>query len=517
MAEEETLIDYKRQKALTKKAVRRVAKKRSGIDWTTTQAFNIIMHKQISIICEHFSHEIDIDLAKTLTKSLWLYYLKKSELAFHDKDKYSSEDQTFPLHPNSRFRDIQILKHRVESLPEFRNAMTGKARADTNVYKMGPDGLMRSIYDNKLFDFKEFKPDKDSIDFDDYFDDYFTDSYRDPRIYIKNRFREKKTEEMILNSLKDIDLEFPAKTCDEHHDQKSNSSTSLSRCSSEGQMDVNLTEIADKNDANDDEMNGADYEQDLMKNAPEFTREMVYKRGSNKCKRNAVNHYNRYFDQLMTLPKTMAILNIVFRLMKSDIYLFDLIRWADERHIPFKYCFSVLPQEWLFISNDFNTFATERPPSADNLSFLSVQMIQYLGVTRIPPPNLTKLLDRFAKDLNLPKDIVWLIDSEYNLMDFFGKDLEPLWKEGCGRFRIKMPVFERWALMAIVLVLKRLFESAGKLFDSTRDDENDNETEEMDKMKVSLFDWKLWLRYSQLRLDLIESYCPPSPYRSVVH
>ena len=466
----------------------------------------------MSNICEHFAHEFNTELATKLTKSLWFCYLKKSELAFHYKENYSA-DQSFPLHPNSRFRDIQILKYKVESLPAFKYPVSGQKK-NTRLYKIGPDGLLRSIEDNKLFDEMEFFPDDDLIDA--HLNDYFTDFYRDPRIFIKAKAKakaeEKKTEEILLKSMEGIDLESPL---EELIGQTSTSREELKKYNSDSDsassvpfLDPNKSEVEDIFEIDDDDNDSREdnYDKELIRSAPAFTRRILRQRGVLKCKTSNIM-LNDYFNELMTLPKTLAILNIVFRLMSVDIYLFDLIRWVNEAHIPFRYCFSVLPQDWLFIFNDFSTFANKYSPCAKNLSILSVQLAKYLELKHIPRPNLTKLMHRLARDLNLPKDIVCLIESEYNLLEHFSDELSPLWEAGdhC-RPRAYMPLFERWALMAIVAVLKRLFESPDKMSDSTEDCEC--MSMRVNEEEMSLFIWNDWLKYTRLRLDLIHSYSP---------
>ncbi|CAG2120612.1 unnamed protein product, partial [Medioppia subpectinata] len=143
-----------------------------------------------------------------------------------------------------------------------------------------------------------------------------------------------------------------------------------------------------------------------------------------------------YFIDFMCLPKTLAILNIAMRLLSYDIFTIDLIRWANDGRIPYQNCMTCLPEEWLFISNDFHTFTSSFIPSYQTINTLSAKIAKHIA-------------------------------------------------------------YERWALMAIVLVLKRIF---------LLNDSSEKRLSYYSRDLNQYFNWYEWEQYSRVRLELITSY-----------
>jgi hypothetical protein len=62
-----------------------------------------------------------------------------------------------------------------------------------------------------------------------------------------------------------------------------------------------------------------------------------------------------------------------------------------------------------------------------------------------------------------------------------------------------LPFYERWALMAIVMLLKRIF---------VLDDTTERRLSECAKNQQNWFIWDEWEKYTRLRFQLIKSYIP---------
>ena len=239
-----------------------------------------------------------------------------------------------------------------------------------------------------------------------------------------------------------------------------------------------------------------DYDKELLINSTKAAK-LYSKHIPLSYLKNSSNISTNYFIDLMSLPKTLAILNIVFRLLNYDIYCFDLIRWANEGHIPYNNCLTCFPEDWILIFSDFQTFTSYCVPSNKTIHILSAKIAKYIKIESFPRPDLRKLLFRFTKDFNLPKDIVSIIELNYNLFEHFPAVVDRMSKNWGS---MGMPSYERWTLLVIILVLKKIF----VLNDST-----EKQMSRIDDKTDDLFIWDEWESYSRLRLELIRSHIIP--------
>jgi hypothetical protein len=484
--------------------------------WTTTEAFNIILNKQLTQILEIEDINIEEESMKTMVSLIWFSYLRASDIAFRDDETH--ETCSPALHPASRFRDQQIFKNKVNNcLPKYKN---GNSKLGfTDCMRLGSDGVVRVAKDSDLF--KHFEYIKNDIETNYDLNDVYYDKYNDPRIYAKRKENEikisKESRKQLRQLLSKIDLQTSfyntldlLAICNDVSERETDSDVIDSdidknidksiaerqSISDDSNSETKERECDDLNDWFESDDNYDDYDKELMRNLTKTTKifskfiPLSYLKKSN-------NIGSNYFIDFMSLPKTLAILNIAFRLLNCNIYGFDLIRWSSEGHIPYLNCLTCFPEDWEIISNDYHTFTSSCTPSTKTLNILSAKIAKHIKINSFPRPNLKVLLKRFVKDFNLPKSIVKIIQNDYNLFSHFPNKLEKTTKN-C-RIMNCLPFYERWALMAIVMLLKRIF---------VLDDTTERRLSECAKNHQNLFIWDEWEKYTRLRFQLIKSYTP---------
>jgi hypothetical protein len=182
------------------------AKKASAL-WTTTEAFNIILMKQMHDILEMNASPMDASDFGRTARLVWFAYLRKADLSFTDYESADSETITRRLHPASRFRDVQILTNKVDDvLPKFKSGSTPKGFVE--VFRLGSDGVLRNVEElDELSDYKRPKSRKE-MDYD--MNDIFYQRFGDFRDHSKNKSYERKiskeTQKQLKKILSKIDL-----------------------------------------------------------------------------------------------------------------------------------------------------------------------------------------------------------------------------------------------------------------------------------------------------------------------
>ncbi|CAG2107151.1 unnamed protein product [Medioppia subpectinata] len=191
-------------KEIKSKKKRKTKDRKTSVLWTTTEAFNIILRKQMNGVFELNASHMDWSAFKKCATILWFSYLRKCGLGFTGEETADAETISRRLHPASRFRDFQILTNKVsDSLPPFKNGSS--AKGFVGVFKLGADGVVRTVEElDSLDDYVCHKSDKRRVN------DVFSERNIDPRDYSKQKPYEmmisKESRRLLMKVLSEMDL-----------------------------------------------------------------------------------------------------------------------------------------------------------------------------------------------------------------------------------------------------------------------------------------------------------------------
>lgn len=208
--------------------------------------------------------------------------------------------------------------------------------------------------------------------------------------------------------------------------------------------------------------------------------------------------------EILTLNRTLAFIEATARCMKQNDPLFaaDIIRACNQRLIPFYGASKLLPPGMNLNALDKLMFQKTRPPSPIQLTRTASLLIHKVYKDklpkRLPTPDLSTILGRFIKDLNLPYELYLHIKDEYKFSDF-SQTRPLLFKAGSYE---RLPQYDRWAFAVLLYHMKQLF----NLSDTYLNLISDSAQTESRAENEFYFDISSWLRQLSLRLSLIFSY-----------
>lgn len=209
---------------------------------------------------------------------------------------------------------------------------------------------------------------------------------------------------------------------------------------------------------------------------------------------------------ILTLNRTLAFIEATARCMNQNDPLFaaDIIRGCNQRLIPFYGASKLLPAGMNLNSLDKLMFQKTRPPTPVQLtrtaSLLIHKIYQDQLPKTLPTPDLSTILERFIKDLNLPYELHDLIKDEYTFFDF--PATRPI--VFTSNVKKRLPQYDRWAFAVLLSQLKKLFNLNDKYI--TLQGER-AQMESRDKNEI-YFDLNSWVQQLSLRLKLIFRYDP---------
>lgn len=438
-----------RTKKIKEKGIRK-----TGIKWTTLEAFNHIVLKQAQVL----SQLEGLATFKTAVFHIWVTYCRSVELAF-----CKNEAENLPkLHPAARYRDIQILHKNCEDIPVYKNA-SGTNRKYT--YRMGNDVVINYSEDSDN--------DSDELESEEY---HFEKNWRTKKPKAATSSHSKPRKE-IKEILLEFDLNYSYENTLGILEKEAKAGSSITNQELEIE---NIPEEIEKRSLE----TLTSLNQKLLKVLP-----LEY-----LSKSRNMYALTETFVELMSLSKTLAILNIALRKRGDNIFVCDLIRWANDYSIPYFNSLNHLPKEWKILPNDIRTFTPISSPSFKNINIITAKIASRIRLKDFPNPDMKALVLRFLHDLNLPLEIADIIDIDYNLFQHFFKELDT------SRHLKKFPSFDHWAFLAIVLVLKVYFGLDGT---------TEYKLSELATEKNNLFSWKKWERFTRLRLQLMKLYYVP--------
>ena len=457
-------IDVPRElmREITVKKVRKSrAKADTGEAWTTFEAFNIILIKQVTFLTEIYEG-VDMKL-KEIVLGLWTAYLEKTEAGFMD-----GSDSPPHLSTNSRKRDKALLAAGLDKVPMPKYA-SHRERGNTQCKRIraGSKVLVNIEQDIDYGPMEGFECPSRRIPTQSQHT-YFGQSQRDAivRKFFAPEVRDSSDEEeeaVAIVRMKDRETES------DDDDEETEIET----------FDPVEYKIPKKK---------------LNKISRHLQRSLGedYFKGTKK-----MTAGNPHFIDLMAMSKTIAFINIALRIMDEDIFTIHLINWVDLGHFPYFSGTRMLPEKWRFTNEDAMTFHVSASPTPTNINRNSNELLRLLDIPPLPPINMIKLIGRLLDDLNLPQDILKFISSDPLL----------LYKvEKLGRYYKNpisyIPFFEQRAVCVILVIMRKLFALDGikskKYSQMVQECENDD-----------AFVYDQWEAYTRLRLQMISNYFMP--------
>lgn len=433
----------------------------TGINWTTFEAFNIILIKQVTFLTEIYEG-VDMRL-KDVVLGLWTSYLEKIEAGFMDGfDKK-------PLLSNlSRKRDEAIIAAGVEKLPL----------------------PVRQLYGTRCAD--------------------------------NHNSRVRAGSKVLINTrVDDVYHPIQGKKCPGRRSKKSSSGLAFSSISRKKKIVEKFfaPEVCDSSDdeikpgdlSSDDE--DEDYEEEDSQTDEDDYDPRVYKVPKNKL--NKISRKIRkemgddYFESRyamsesphgldsMSMTKTICFIYTALRIMNEDVFISDLINWIDSGHFPFFAGTRLLPEKWVFTVDDVNTFHPVASPDPHMIIKRSAELMKFLDVPIVPPADMIKIIKRYLHELNLPQDILKFITRDEEIL----RKIQSL---GCCGLRKKdmSPFYEQRAAIVILVVLRKLF---------GLDVQKCNHYSQLvkDYGAEDAFNWNEWEAHTRIRMEMISCYFTP--------
>ncbi|XP_012250900.2 TATA box-binding protein-associated factor RNA polymerase I subunit B isoform X1 [Athalia rosae] len=229
---------------------------------------------------------------------------------------------------------------------------------------------------------------------------------------------------------------------------------------------------------------------------------------ASKRKRYQKNHVTTKYrtgPHVITPIKLWAILYLALRIHNQNIHLADILRYGREGHLSYYRLDHLLPAEMQLTDNDVKLLTQNNEITHKGMRRTSAELAKYLSVYEIYCPDFIMLIERYCKDLNLPKGILLYAQRLIALSPpkmIFNK-LEPL-----------IPNYEGRAMAYIVVVVKILFSMDGITeYEMSRIAEKIN-SEAIGDLNFKLFSFSEWQRYIECRRNVLTCKHFPTKYKN---
>ncbi|XP_069462093.1 TATA box-binding protein-associated factor RNA polymerase I subunit B isoform X2 [Ambystoma mexicanum] len=205
---------------------------------------------------------------------------------------------------------------------------------------------------------------------------------------------------------------------------------------------------------------------------------------------------------LMSMPMTLAFCYMSLLWLRESITLSDLLRFAEDGHIPYMNCFQYFPEEMKLYGPDIQIFHVQSLPSYSAVKKNMFQLAAFLDLPRFPPitescflhPNL--LCIKYLLEANLPDELHdWTcrVVKKTGIGEVAFLTFDPVAKSA---HRVS---YEIQAAAVIIVTLKLLFLLNDKYEWSLADfvEERNRENEE----GTQWFDFKKWYKTIKKTMD----------------
>ncbi|XP_076316983.1 TATA box-binding protein-associated factor RNA polymerase I subunit B-like isoform X2 [Tachypleus tridentatus] len=206
--------------------------------------------------------------------------------------------------------------------------------------------------------------------------------------------------------------------------------------------------------------------------------------------------------EVMTLIKTVSFCWLGLLLLKDQVLLSDFLRWSREGRIPLYDAYHYLPARMKLQWFDWKLMNLNFLPSIDHIYRITGKLALFLGVYKLPPYPIMPLVSRFVMDLNLPAELVALVQK---LAEKTG-ETSIQWKfQAVIPGRIS-PMYspESRAISLILVTLKLLFGLDGKTEEKLSKYGKKLSAALPQNSGINLFLWNVWEEHIKMVLEYLE-------------
>lgn len=212
---------------------------------------------------------------------------------------------------------------------------------------------------------------------------------------------------------------------------------------------------------------------------------------------------------ILTLNRTIAFIEAAARCLDlpEPIFAADIIRACNQRLIPFFGAHKTLPDGMKLNFMDKFAFQRNRAPTVQYLNNDACKLLYRIFGTdqplKLQTPQLSAILKRYFKDLNLPSDIFVTVKNTMEFSEFKPLRNFRLKKIGKSKYT-KYPMYDRWAFAILISQLKRIF----VLNQSSVVDQRNYANNIRETTGQNCFVFYDWIRQLGMRLKLATTYDP---------
>ena len=440
-----------RLKGTTKTGRKTVKELDTGINWTTYEAFNLLLVEHLRILTNECGQP---DLLRKVVLTIWAMFLEKTQVAFVDGN---SKDPKLPS--KCRRRDVAVLSRRERKIPRPCNRV--KRRLAAIPIREGNVKNKRVRYGRFVVVNGEVKEERE-VD-----ENVRTHSNSQDGSQVTQR----------------LNIEFD--------------NSSVSSASDDSDWDT------------DDEIT---VEGEPMPNEEYcyFDRKVPFSQLNNFSKRltkYVPNERKQYLDtksfpgmvsqaDYMDMSKLISMIYLGIRILDIDIQPSVLLRWIDEGVLPFNQGCNSLPEEWVCLTTDVNSFGMHKCAiTVKNLLITASLLHRNLDLPSLAEEDMTKVVQDQIYHLNLPSELFDLMSTDSRFIDYLMKASEPR-KQDTFLIRSELSSFA-----ALIVLLRKLFILDGK--SETKYSERIDENE-------LYFNWKNWESHTRLKLFMITNHIIPT-------
>ncbi|XP_014216030.1 uncharacterized protein LOC106644859 [Copidosoma floridanum] len=220
-------------------------------------------------------------------------------------------------------------------------------------------------------------------------------------------------------------------------------------------------------------------------------------------KKNYVSDSYSYGPDVLTPFRLWCVAFLALRIHNQKIYASDMLRFGRENHLTYYKLHNAIPPEVALAKDDLICLTPSSDITHKGLRTLSAKMARFLGIEKLPKPDIVGLIRRYCEDLELPKGVILYAERLYLsspcIMDYTKKSLV-------------IPNYEGRAMAFIIVVLKTLF----GLDDITEKeisrvvDKINRSAAERDILEAKLFSFGEWQEFIECRKAILASIHFPS-------
>lgn len=208
---------------------------------------------------------------------------------------------------------------------------------------------------------------------------------------------------------------------------------------------------------------------------------------------------------VVTLQRLLCFLYLGVLTVGDPILLTDILRWAQDGHLPYLHVMNLLPEDAKLWGQQWRAFVRLVLPTIDELALQAAHLAHFLNARhQLQQPPVLPIVMRLVADLNLPLELVNVCAEVLCAHPV----METSWEAPPPRAPRTVPLFspicELRAAALLLLALKLTFGLDGK-----REQQLSRAAEDLTARhpEANLFSWSRWERHARARVLLLRSSC----------